>query len=164
MRCRGLGWAVALGMAVLLRTESPAAAAPVDCAKPIAPCTSCHNPTLTQPYAGCMAKPWAAPASAKAVANPLPASPKTLKEGAANFRIFCKECHGEKGDGAGAIAVKYGIPVANLTLPEVQRQSDGELFWKISHGYGAMPMWGETLSANDRWQLVDFVRQFTKPR
>jgi cytochrome c5 len=141
-----------------------AAAASIDCRKPVAPCTACHSPMLTRNYANCAAQPWTAPPAAKELHSRLVASPKMIAEGKANFGVFCEGCHGPKGDGAGPIAIKFTIPVADLTTPLVQRQSDGELFWKLSHGYGAMPTWEGVLSVDDRWELIAFIRGFRKPQ
>jgi mono/diheme cytochrome c family protein len=139
-----------------------AEAAAVDCAKPVAPCTACHSPMLTRNYANCAATPWTAPAAAKDAHTPLAASPKTVAAGKANFGILCEGCHGPKADGAGPIAIKFSIPVADLTTKQVQAESDGELFWKLTHGYGAMPKWGEVLSDDDRWQLIAYIRSLKK--
>jgi mono/diheme cytochrome c family protein len=151
-----------VGVAIWVVLGPSAAPAEVDCEKPVAPCTACHNPMLTLNYSNCAAKPWTAPPEAKELHSPLSLSSKVIAEGKANFGVFCEGCHGPKADGAGPIAIKFGIPVADLTAPQVQQQNDGELFWKLSHGYGAMPMWGDALSDDDRWQLIAFIRSFEK--
>ena len=151
-----------IGVAVLLACGPRASAAAVDCGKPVLPCTACHNPMLTQTYSNCAAEPWTAPPEAKELHSPLVASPKVIAEGKANYEIYCEGCHGPRADGAGPIAMKFSIPVTDLTTPEVQQQSDGELFWKLSHGYGAMPMWRDMLSDDNRWQLIAFIRSFKK--
>jgi mono/diheme cytochrome c family protein len=164
MTLRSCGWIVAgLAMGLLLVIGQRAFAAPVDCDKPVAPCNVCHSPVSALPYASCISKPWVAPSSAKAVKNPLSDSAAAAKVGQGYYGLNCEGCHGEKGNGAGPIAVKYSIPVADLTSAAVQKQTDGELFWKISHGYGAMPAWGALLTEELRWQLVAFVRTFKKP-
>ena len=157
---RFLGCFLILGVTVWLASGPRAPAAAVDCGKPVAPCTACHNPLLTQNYANCAANPWAAPPEAKERRSPLLALPKVIAEGKANYGVLCEGCHGPRADGAGPIAMKASIPVADLTTPQVQQQSDGELFWKLSHGYGAMPMWRDVLSDNDLWQLIAFIRGF----
>jgi mono/diheme cytochrome c family protein len=148
--------------AVCVACGTRVAAATVDCGKPVAPCTACHNPMLTQNYANCAATPWTAPPQAKELHSPVVAAPKAIAEGKANFGILCEGCHGPKANGAGPIAIKFSIPVADLTSKQVQQQSDGELFWKLSHGYGAMPRWSDVLSDDDRWQLVAFIRSLEK--
>jgi mono/diheme cytochrome c family protein len=157
-------YAVLSGAAALLLVTEQAAAASVDCAQPLAACSACHNPLLTQQYAACPIQPWTAPPSAKAVQNPISASPKSVADGKANYGIFCEGCHGEAGDGAGPVAVKYGIPAADLTSAAVQQESAGELYWKITHGRGAMPKWADALGDDDRWQLTIFVHSLKKPR
>jgi hypothetical protein len=44
----------------------------------------------------------------------------------------------------------------NLAGKAVQVQTDGELFWKISEGRGAMPTW-KSLPEKDRWSLVRYI-------
>ena len=46
---------------------------------------------------------------------------------------------------------------ADWTSGTVQADTDGELFWKISTGRGAMPPWKQ-LSENDRWAVVRSIR------
>ena len=38
------------------------------------------------------------------------------------------------------------------------RITDGELFWKISHGRRPMPAFHDKLTEQERWQLVDYIR------
>jgi cytochrome c5 len=161
---RLLGCAFVVGVGVWLACGPRVSAAAADCGKPVAPCTACHSPMLTQNYSDCAAKPWTAPPEAKELHGPLTASPKVIAEGKANYGIFCEGCHGPRADGAGPIAIKFSILVADLTTPQVQQQNDGELFWKLSHGYGAMPRWGDVLSDDDRWQLIAFIRSLKKSR
>lgn len=150
------------GVALWLSVCAPAPAAAVDCAKPVAPCTACHSPVLTQNYAKCAAQPWTAPPEARKLYSPLVASPKAKALGKANYGVFCEGCHGPKADGGGTLAVRFSIPVADLTTPQIRHESDGELFWKLSHGWGAMPMWSGVLTDEDRWQLIAFIRSLRK--
>jgi len=46
---------------------------------------------------------------------------------------------------------------ADWTSKKVQSESDGEIFWKINTGRGAMPSWRH-LPENDRWALVRYIR------
>lgn len=147
-------------MALAAATGATSSAEEYSCANPIAPCTACHSPDLARPLAKCLAEPWLAPASAKELKSPLPASPNVLRFGRATYEIYCDGCHGQAGDGKGTIALKFSVPAINIGAPSVQAQTDGELFWKISTGKGAMPAWKSLLSDEDRWRLVAFVRTF----
>ena len=45
--------------------------------------------------------PWVAPGSAKAVKNPVPATPANLAAAKENYTKNCVLCHGDMGDGKG---------------------------------------------------------------
>jgi mono/diheme cytochrome c family protein len=100
--------------------------------------------------------PWTAPAAEKGIQNPLPptAGPQ---EGKKVFDANCVVCHGASGKGDGPVGAALTPKPGDLTGKAVQAQSDGELFWKISTGRGAMPSW-QTLPEKDRWSLVQFIR------
>ncbi|HBH01043.1 MAG TPA: cytochrome c class I [Candidatus Rokubacteria bacterium] len=102
--------------------------------------------------------PWAAPADAKKLKNPVKGVGSAQKSVATN----CGSCHGNsgKGDGPAAAALPPPKP-ANWTADAVQKQADGEIFWKISNGRGAMPPW-KHLPEKERWELVNFIRSLKK--
>jgi mono/diheme cytochrome c family protein len=100
--------------------------------------------------------PWSAPAAERGVKNPLP--PATgIQEGKQVFETNCVLCHGSGGKGDGPAGAALSPKPGDLTAKSVQAQSDGELFWKISTGRGAMPSW-QTLPEKDRWSVVQFIR------
>ena len=108
-------------------------------------------------------KPWNAPADAKAVKNPVPATPENLQAAAQIFKQQCVLCHGEKGKGDG-IAADPASPPANFTDPKLfATDTDGSLFWKIGEGFSPMPSFKKVLTDTQRWQLVDYVRSLNKP-
>ena len=157
------GWVALLLVALVPVAAGVAAAQAYSCEKPIGPCTGCHNPDLARALARCLADPWVAPASAKELKSPFPVSPEVLKLGRTKYDIYCDGCHGPLGDGRGSVALKFALSVVNIGMPWVQAQTDGELFWKISNGKGAMPAWKAQLSEEDRWRLVAFVRTLSRP-
>jgi mono/diheme cytochrome c family protein len=101
--------------------------------------------------------PWVAPAAEKAKKNPLPSDKKAVEQGEKVAKINCVSCHGNKGKGDGAAAVALNPKPADWTSKRVQDESDGEIFWKITTGRGAMPSWRH-LPENDRWALVRYIR------
>jgi len=105
---------------------------------------------------------WAAPASAKNTKNPVQKSDKLVAQAKKIFEQNCVACHGPKGLGDGPAGAALPVKPANWTSSEVQKETDGELFWKISEGRGPMPPWKTTLSENDRWAMVHFIRTFKK--
>jgi mono/diheme cytochrome c family protein len=98
--------------------------------------------------------PWVAPADAKAMKNPVKGVGNAKKAVETN----CVSCHGPsgKGDGPAAAALPPPKP-ANWTAAAVQSQSDGEIFWKMSNGRGAMPPW-KHLPEQERWEIVNYIR------
>ncbi len=105
--------------------------------------------------------PWVAPAAEKAKKNPLPAGAKAVEQGKKLAQLNCVACHGPGGKGDGAAAAALNPKPADWTSKKVQDESDGELFWKISNGRGAMPPWRH-LPENERWALIHFIRSLKK--
>ena len=107
---------------------------------------------------------WKAPADAKAMKNPRAdkkADKKEMAEAKKLVETNCQSCHGSgKGDGPAAAALPPPKP-ADWTSPKVAAESDGEIFWKISNGRGAMPPW-KHLPEKDRWDLVNYIRTLQK--
>ena len=98
--------------------------------------------------------PWVAPPDAKATKNPV----KGVGNAKKSVETNCVSCHGASGHGDGAAAAALPPPKpANWTLDAVQKQTDGELFWKMSNGRGAMPPW-KHLPEKERWELVNYIR------
>lgn len=101
--------------------------------------------------------PWVAPEAEKTRKNPLASDSKAIAQGEKVAKTNCVSCHGAKGKGDGAAAVALNPKPADWTSQKVQAESDGEIFWKISNGRGAMPPW-KHLPENDRWALIRYIR------
>jgi mono/diheme cytochrome c family protein len=101
--------------------------------------------------------PWVAPESEKAKKNPTPNDKTTVEQGEKVAKINCVSCHGAKGKGDGPAAVALNPKPADWTSKRVQDMSDGEIFWKMTTGRGAMPAWRH-LPEKDRWAIVRYVR------
>ena len=94
---------------------------------------------------------WRAPDQAATRKNPLAENKNAAAGGAKLFQRHCTECHGPTGAGL--------KKAANFTIPEVQSQTDGILFWKITNGNPdrGMPPFSK-LPELQRWQLVLHLR------
>jgi mono/diheme cytochrome c family protein len=103
---------------------------------------------------------WTAPAADKARKSPLSGA-KAVEQGKKVAQVNCVACHGAGGKGDGAAAVALNPKPADWTSARVQNESDGEIFWKISTGRGAMPPW-KHLPENDRWAVVSYIRSLKK--
>jgi mono/diheme cytochrome c family protein len=105
--------------------------------------------------------PWTAPDAEKGKKSPVASSAKVVDQGKKVAQANCVPCHGSSGKGDGAAAAALNPKPADWTSKKVQDESDGELFWKISTGRGAMPSW-KHLPENDRWALVQYIRTLKK--
>ena len=122
------------------------------------------NNENTQSYHQPQGKKWVAPAMADKLKNPLKGKAEATKKGKSLFQINCATCHGDKGLGNGPGSMGLNPKPANLTSKEVQKQSDGALFWKITTGFPptAMISWRSRFSNKERWELVDYIRELGK--
>lgn len=100
--------------------------------------------------------PWKAPAFADTLQNPLVND--NPQNGKKVFMTICFVCHGEKGKGDGIASAQLKPKPANFTSDAIQNQTDGALFWKLSTGRGAMVPFQKTLTAQQRWQMVNYIR------
>jgi mono/diheme cytochrome c family protein len=96
---------------------------------------------------------WHAPADAASRPNPLATRLEAASGGRKLFLRNCAECHGKAGTG---IEAKHS---ADLQLLEVQQQTDGVIFWKITNGNArrGMPSFSK-LPDLQRWQIVLYIR------
>ena len=107
------------------------------------------------------ATPWTVPPAAlKDVKNPVAAAdlPASIERGRALYGKECASCHGAKGQGDGPDGLYFTTPPSNLTAPAVTRQSDAELFVKLTQGRGDMKSYEKVYDAAQRWDLVNAVR------
>lgn len=106
---------------------------------------------------------WRAPAAAKSIQNPVPPTDASIAMGMMIYANRCEGCHGESGDGKGQRAHSLSIAPSDFSDRQAMgRATDGELFWKISHGRRPMPAFQGKLTEQERWQLVNFIRTFAK--
>jgi mono/diheme cytochrome c family protein len=71
-------------------------------------------------------------------------------------------CHGAGGTGNGAVGAFFNPKPFDLTSSTVQDLQDDELFIVISQGFGVMPPFAENLSAEERWDVINYVRTLKK--
>lgn len=105
---------------------------------------------------------WKAPAEAKALKNPVKKpDAKEMAEAKRAVESNCVPCHGTDYKGDGPAAAALPTKPADWTSEKVQKQTDGEIFWKMSNGRGAMPPW-KSLPEKERWEIVSFIRTLKK--
>jgi mono/diheme cytochrome c family protein len=98
-------------------------------------------------------------------------TPQLIEHGKDVYGQNCAACHGIKGDGNGDAAA-FLLPKprnfveANYRLrstPTGQLPTDVDLFRAVSLGMPGTPMppWKHSLSENDRWALVEYIKTFS---
>lgn len=81
-------------------------------------------------------------------------------DGAAIYKAKCASCHGADGKGQSPMGKKMNL--RDLGSPEVQKQTDKELYDWTADGKGKMPAYKDKLSADEIKALVAHMRTFKK--
>ena len=100
---------------------------------------------------------WIVPEAQKAVENPSAYNLSNVQKGKDLYIKNCKSCHGDAGKHNGLPLVP---PPPDITSEQMQANTQGELFYKITHGRGGMPQFETTISEDDRWRLVNYIHNY----
>jgi mono/diheme cytochrome c family protein len=104
---------------------------------------------------------WTASAKVKKLRNPVASTPAALAAGMDIYMAHCARCHGVTGDGKGDKSDQLSVAPADFA--DVQKWAgvtDGELYWQVTKGRDPMPGYEDSLSETQRWQVVDYIREF----
>ena len=93
--------------------------------------------------------------------SPLDSSANVLADGKLLFEMYCKHCHGPKGEGDGKVADKF-LGVANLKGQAYLNITEGHIFHVITKGAGLMQPHGSQVSPMDRWKIARYVKSLQK--
>ena len=113
-------------------------------------------PTLAQASSE---EPWVAPLRSARKVNPVPADAVSFTRGKALYIKNCLSCHGPAGKGDGPAVKDLDTDPGDITSKQTRGESDGALFWKITEGRKPMPAFEKTLSDEDRWDMVNYMRK-----
>ena len=94
--------------------------------------------------------------------NPLAYDSTLLETGKMLYQNNCLHCHGEKGDGNGPM-MQNGTFTGVPDYATVKEKGDGQLFYSIYYGKGAMGAHGPQLNKKEIWTLVHYIRKFQDP-
>jgi mono/diheme cytochrome c family protein len=92
--------------------------------------------------------------------NPVKPTPESIALGKERFATFCVPCHGPEARGGvtGPVAVKF-VPPPDLTNAAFQGgRTDGYWHSYLMVGGAVMPSYGEALSSNEAWSIVNYLR------
>jgi cytochrome c5 len=90
--------------------------------------------------------------------NPLPRTEDVIARGKTGYGYFCIMCHGPKADGRGTVGQSFAPLPMDLRSAYVQGQDDGFLFYKISLGFKRHPPLATTVSQEDCWAIIHYMR------
>jgi mono/diheme cytochrome c family protein len=103
--------------------------------------------------------------TADRLVNPRTRTSQSINQGRFLYQTYCQVCHGEGGRGDGPISSAAGGPffgVRSLVNDTIARRTDGYIYAVIVSGQvmgrGLMPVYGDKVRGDDRWDLVNYVR------
>jgi putative copper resistance protein D len=94
----------------------------------------------------------------------IPFSATSIAAGLKHYEDGCTPCHGTSGHGDGPLAP--GMPAdkkpADLSAPHTALHTAGDIYWWLTHGITgtAMPGFEDALTAEERWDLINFLGAF----
>lgn len=90
--------------------------------------------------------------------NPFPAGPESIQRGALCYEFYCIQCHGSRYNGDGIVGQSFYPLPTDLRSPVLQKTADDPLFRSISYGFGRSPPLAYTISIEDRWHIINWIR------
>ena len=97
--------------------------------------------------------------AAASIINPVPATPASVALGRDLYMMNCFVCHGPKGQGDGPVIEHFGFSPVALNDEYVQDLADGQNFFTLTRGGFIMPFYRDALSPQERWHVINFLRQ-----
>lgn len=83
-----------------------------------------------------------------------------IADGKIAYQRYCHQCHGPNFDGYGTVGQSFAPPPGDLRSTKIQSMLVGSLFKEISYGIpdGRQPPLATTMTTDERWQVIAFVK------
>jgi mono/diheme cytochrome c family protein len=95
--------------------------------------------------------------------NPIKPTAESLGRAKKIYGYECAICHGDDGSGAGDLAKNMKAKMPDFRdSTALKATTDGEIFYIIKNGKGEMEGEGARVKPDDTWNLVNYVRSFSK--
>ncbi|MBP1730080.1 MAG: hypothetical protein H6Q55_509 [Deltaproteobacteria bacterium] len=101
-------------------------------------------------------------ADPRTLPNPVGYSEQSARQGKQVYAYYCVHCHGPKTDGRGTVGQSFAPLPTDLASADVQAQTDGELYARIRLGFKRHPPLFTTISEEDGWAVVNYVRSLKR--
>jgi mono/diheme cytochrome c family protein len=102
---------------------------------------------------------WVVPENRKSRLSPFPFTDDSRKKGETSYTVNCVSCHGNPGKGN---IIDLVPPPPDPATEKVQKNNDGEIYYKIAEGRLQMPAFKNVLTSNEIWNLVAYIRSFNR--
>lgn len=102
---------------------------------------------------------FAAKDAAVSIENPVPATAESIARGEILYRDTCQVCHGAEGRGDGPVGAVFEPVPVDLNDAYTQDQADGQIFFTLTRGRVAMPFYRDRLTQQDRWDVINYIRE-----
>jgi mono/diheme cytochrome c family protein len=91
---------------------------------------------------------------------PITVDEAALSRGRERFQIFCAACHGMTGEGDGLITRRGFQRPPSFYDDRLQEgvTPASHFFDVITNGWGAMPDYASSVTAEDRWKIIAYLR------
>lgn len=91
--------------------------------------------------------------------SPLPVTMTHMQQGQRLYGTYCSVCHGNRGHGDGSVIGPGRFPAPpSMHTDKARSYPDGSIFHIITKGTEIMPSYADKLDANERWQVIEFLR------
>jgi mono/diheme cytochrome c family protein len=91
------------------------------------------------------------------VASPFQGDSSVVEKGKLLYSRYCQHCHGENGDGKGAVGVVFnGVP--NYHTDAYRSRTRGDIYHTISYGRGRMRGHAAQLDPAERWMIAEYIK------
>ncbi|MEZ5366100.1 MAG: cytochrome c [Bryobacterales bacterium] len=89
---------------------------------------------------------------------PFPVTREVVERGRNRFNIYCSPCHGELGDGRGAVVQRGFQGPPTYHSARLRQAPPGHFYNVITNGYGRMFSFNDRVQPRDRWAIVSYIR------